>query len=66
MSSDSVVYVPVSRSPLGERGLKYILQLLLCIGYRCRSPLGERGLKSACSHLLQYGCIVALRLESVD
>ena len=33
-----------SRSPLGERGLKYYMGVMEHDG-TCRSPLGERGLK---------------------
>ena len=34
-----------SRSPLGERGLKYRLESLYRCSWPSRSPLGERGLK---------------------
>ena len=38
-----------SRSPCGERGLKYELKEKLCEELQGRSPCGERGLK--CRHL---------------
>ena len=34
-----------SRSPCGERGLKYVMQKLTCDAAIGRSPCGERGLK---------------------
>ena len=54
-----------SRSPYGERGLKYVGQGAGECG-ACRSPYGERGLKS-----VRAGCtgrcrLVALLTESVD
>ena len=55
----------MGRSPHGERGLKYGLQL---VGRkRCgRSPHGERGLKSAGRGVWTCRGYVALLMESVD
>ena len=39
-----------SRSPCGERGLKYELKEKLCEELQGRSPCGERGLKSREAH----------------
>ena len=38
------IFMPNGRSPLGLRGLKYIVNIQV-IFFRCRSPLGLRGLK---------------------
>ena len=46
----------VSRSPCGERGLKWLL--LACIGSSwCRSPCGERGLKYESWEKLWARCV---------
>ena len=43
-----LVSMPESRSPRGERGLKYLIAFEP-IPWCCRSPRGERGLKSKSS-----------------
>ena len=55
----------MSRSPHGERGLKFDRVLSAARG-RSRSPHGERGLKSAAGTLQVFEEIVALLMESVD
>ena len=54
-----------SRSPRGERGLKFFLKFLMLSEYR-RSPRGERGLKLCLLLSLIYLISVALLAESVD
>ena len=56
----------LSRSPYGERGLKYLVQ---CLVYEVlgRSPYGERGLKSTGTPKgVELTHAVALLTESVD
>ena len=54
-----------SRSPHGERGLKYLCFFPAHCLYR-RSPHGERGLKYSATSQDMYDLIVALLTESVD
>ena len=41
----------MSRSPSGERGLKYHHVCRVAGGFDCRSPSGERGLKGIASQV---------------
>ena len=55
----------LSRSPYGERGLKFADAWPAPAGRR-RSPYGERGLKYRLANGIQIGVEVALLTESVD
>ena len=66
MPSGFIIIAPdASRSPHGERGLKYICkaQVRRILG---RSPHGERGLKCKYCNGEFYNELVALLTESVD
>ena len=54
-----------SRSPHGERGLKFVMYESVKT-YERRSPHGERGLKSAPLSPHEHEALVALLTESVD
>ena len=54
-----------SRSPYGERGLKFALNRAAVSGSR-RSPYGERGLKFIAVSWIVVSALVALLTESVD
>ena len=58
-------WLRTSRSPHGERGLKYRADTENCAWCR-RSPHGERGLKSRADGRRFQGGYVALLMESVD
>ena len=45
----------MGRSPCGERGLKFDLDLLIGGGNICRSPCGERGLKLLYARAARHG-----------
>ena len=55
-----------SRSPCGERGLKYALGVLLAHETQGRSPCGERGLKFKINIIINIERKVAPRAGSVD
>ena len=55
----------ISRSPRGERGLKFLELLLLCLELR-RSPRGERGLKFDGLGIIDEVAQVAPHAGSVD
>ena len=54
-----------SRSPHGERGLKYVGNVKV-VGTKGRSPHGERGLKLQECYYTMTNLRVALLTESVD
>ena len=56
----------LSRSPHGERGLKFRVSRWACRVAPRRSPHGERGLKLFGAQSQDLGCVVALLMESVD
>ena len=64
--SSLLAHLGQSRSPHGERGLKFHIQLIEDMKAYSRSPHGERGLKFLLLHLPFFGLLVAPRTGSVD